>query len=389
MTEGNERRKADEGASYLRWVIPIVLVVAAGVGVLAVARLQPEVEALEPPKPVVVNVKTWKVEALPELADTFDASAIVEPNKVVAVAAEVSAQIEQIARRESDVVWRGRTFVAGSVLEEGQVVREGDPLVHLNTDLLQARYDRALAQHEYDEREYRRISGLLERGTTSKTELEDARTRRDIAKALLDEAARELDRATIRAPLDGILNRLPMEVGEFASPGSVVAEIVEIDRAKVVVDIPERDVHYVAVGQRAEVIVRAPDERTLMGEITYLSELADERTRTTRTEITVDNRDHQLRCGQIVTARLTRRILKDVIMIPLGSVIPLEIGRVVYVVDDEGKAARRTVELGLIRGRDVQVLGGLDVGEQLIVVGHRYVGPGQPVSVVKPVALQP
>ncbi|MBU0617299.1 MAG: hypothetical protein KKI02_06265, partial [Planctomycetes bacterium] len=124
------------------------------------------------------------------------------------------------------------------------------------------------------------------------------------------------------------------------------------------------------------------EETRLTGQVSYISELADELTRTTRVEITVGNPEHRLRSGQIIRARLTRRVLTDVIMIPLGSVIPLEQGRVVYVAND-GQAERREVELGLIKGRSVRILSGLKAGDRVIVAGHRYVGPGQPVTVVE------
>jgi membrane fusion protein (multidrug efflux system) len=173
-----------------------------------------------------------------------------------------------------------------------------------------------------------------------------------------------------------------MEVGEFAVPGDQVAEIVEIDRVKVVVDVPERDVHYLRVGDTAEVLGYAQKDLQRRGAITYINELADEYTRTTRLEIALDNRDHRFRSGQIVRARLTRRVLSDVIMIPLGAVIPLEHGKAVYIVNAE-HAQRREVELGLIKGRRVQVLRGLSEGDRLIVAGHRYVSPGQSVNVVE------
>jgi membrane fusion protein (multidrug efflux system) len=162
-----------------------------------------------------------------------------------------------------------------------------------------------------------------------------------------------------------------------------VAEVVNIDPVKIVVDVPEREVHYLAVGDEATVVARLPETRVFVGRITYISELADELTRTSRLEILIDNPEYLLRSGQIVRARLTRRLLEDVIMIPLSAVIPLEHGRVVYVVNDDDQAERREVELGFITGRDVRVLGGLEPGARLIVVGHRYVGPGQPVVITE------
>jgi membrane fusion protein (multidrug efflux system) len=367
------------------------LVVAATVLVVLVAMMPQDEEsapALEIPP---VNVKIEVVEAIPELADTFTLSAVVEPYRVVNVAAEVAGRIERFGERAAARTWRGRLLPAGSAIEEGEPIEQGDPIVYLNKELLQARFERTEAQFEYDRTEFERIADLYRRDVTSKTEYEDARAKHDVSKAVRDEAFRNLARAEIVAPTSGILNRLPMELGEYASPGDEVAEIVDIDQVKVVVDVPEREVYYLNVGDSAEMLAHAPQETSLTGAISYISELADADARTTRLEITVDNRDHQLRSGQIVRARLVRRVLNDVIMIPLGSVIPLERGRVVYVVEN-GQAQRRLVELGFIKGRSVQVLAGVDVGDSLIVAGHRYVGPGQPVTIVadeRPAAQSP
>jgi membrane fusion protein (multidrug efflux system) len=363
--------------------MPVVLVLGAVVLAALVALMpkarEPEIPVETPP----VNVSIQKITPLPQLADTFELTAVVEPFRVVEVAAEVAGRIERYGERAAAADWVGRTYPAGSKVKEGDPVAAGCPLVHLDRSILQAQYDRAAAQFEYDDREYRRHLDMYERNAASQTEVENARTKRDVSKATLEEARVQLERTTVAAPIGGVLNRLPAEIGEFVSVGDVVAEIVDIDTVKVVVQVPERDVTYMAEGKTAEVVVSGPDARQLEGEITYISELADPQTRTSRLEITVDNREHVLRSGQIVRARLTRRVLHDVIMIPLYAVIPLEHGKAVYVVDDAQKAQRREVELGLLKGRDVQILSGLAAGDRLIVAGHRYVGPGQAVAIIE------
>ena len=84
----------------------------------------------------------------------------------------------------------------------------------------------------------------------------------------------------------------------------------------------------------------------------------------------------------IVRAQISRRTIRNAIMIPLSSIIPLEEGRSVYVIS-ENRAERRDVELGIIRGTQAQVVSGLQVGDILVVAGHRQIGPGQLVNVVK------
>lgn len=382
------------------WVrLPLSKVIAVGLvlsGVVAVATiwsLPANVEPIPPAEPVPVNVTVQTVEPVPELADTFKLTGIVQPRTVVQVAAEVSGRIEAYGKRMQEINRPGGVLPAGSPIAEGQPVTEGDPLVILNRDLIQARYDRVAAQFEHDEHEYQRILGLYERGSASPNELRRAQRTRDVSKAELDEARNSLERTTIVAPTNGILNTWGVEVGEYASPGQPVAEIVDIDAVKVSVDVPERDIRHLRVGHTAEITPLASESEPVTGTVTYINALADEATRTTRVEVTVDNRlpkdspaaadgrEYRLRSGQIVNVQLVRRVLEDAIMIPLDSVIPLEEGTEVYVVNS-GKAQRRPVEIGFIRGRNVQAVSGLQPGERLIVAGHRLVSPGQPVNVI-------
>ena len=210
------------------------------------------------------------------------------------------------------------------------------------------------------------------------------RPRNSINQAQLEQARVRLERTRIVAPLAGTLNNLLVEEGEYVTsmPPVVVAEIVDTSVVKVVVDVPERDLPFLTLGDQAEVMADLKGRRqTLTGTITFISELADLRTRSTRLEITLPNQEDLLHSGRIVQVRLTRQILRDAILIPLLAVIPMEEGRAVYVVE-ASKAQRRTVELGIIRGDRVQVRSGLRPGDQLIVAGHRFVAPGQDVAVV-------
>ena len=347
-------------------VLVLVVAVCLAARSITKARSERKLEAAEPPP---TNVEVQVVKALPEMADTLLLPAVVEPNRIVKVAAEVAGRVERIHVKE------------GSPCEKGELV------IEINTDLLQAEYERARAQARYDEREYDRTKFLYEQGgDVTESELEQAISRMELSGATLATAKAMLERAKIAAPAAGILNRLPVEEGEYVSPGMVVAEIVDMDTAKVAVRVPESDVPFLATGDKAEVLAAVKgEEREFQGPISYISELADEGTRSTRAEISVDNRQRELRSGQIVRVRLLRRVLKDVIMIPLYAVIPLEEGKAVYVVEEgseEMTAQRRDVKLGVIKGEEVQIESGLEPGDRLIVAGHRFVAPGQRVEVV-------
>ncbi|MGB2820289.1 MAG: efflux RND transporter periplasmic adaptor subunit [Phycisphaerae bacterium] len=356
--DGTRRRRR----GGIRAAIVVTLVLLLGAGFVVVVAVLPAPATKLPSKRLApVNVTAPPIEPIRNYRDTFKLPGSVEPNRVVRVAAEVAGRVESIPCRE------------------GQPCRTGEKLVLLNTDLLQAEYDQAKASMQFDAREASRMEELVGRGAATTNELDQARTKAASSQAALAAAKARLDRAVISAPIPGVLNRLPVEVGEYVSPGDAVAEIVDIDTAVVVADVPERDIHHLKVGQSEEVLVDPLAGTRVVGTIRYINEVADPRSRTTRVEIEVDNRRRLLRSGQIVTVVLLRRVLDRVIMIPLDAVIPLEKEYRAYVVED-GKAQPRTVKLGFLKGRSVSVLSGLDAGDRLIVKGLQYVGPGQPVA---------
>ncbi len=365
MSDSSPRTKTGrKSRTWLRTVITLVILLGAIAVLAAITQIPaPKREAVVTEAPPV-NVSVMTVTAEPVLPDTFDLPAAVEPNRIVAVAAEVAGGIEQIPPKE------------------GCVVQAGDLLVQLNTDLIKPQVEIARAQFNRDKIQYERMAALVKTDATSRSDLDDATTKLATSEAQLKEVEARLQRTHIVAPITGILNDLPVEEGEYVQVGTAVAEIVETDPVKVVVQVPERDIPFFSVGQKTEVLADIKErEQSATGAITFISELADLQTRSTRLEITVPNKGGLLRSGQIVRARLTRRILENVVMIPLRAVIPMEEGKAAYVVES-GLAQRRDVTLGVIKGDRVQVTRGLQPGDQLIISGHRFVAPGQKVNVV-------
>lgn len=372
-------------------VIGIVALAAGSVFVLW--KFLPERnnnQAPTPPPPVPVSVLV--VEPLAEVDDAFQIPGAVEANRVVDVAAEVAAQVEAYAGPEDKLGPSSQPIhgpASAGVLDEGASVRAGQPLVYLNTDLLLAQRDSAKAEYDFQTREWKRMQDLKKKGVATGMELDQVVMRRDVAAAALELAEANLERTTIVAPISGVLNSLPAEIGEYVAPGTVVAQIVDIDTVKIVLDVPERDIGYLRVGNEETIICGIDKPEEITGNITYISELADPATRTTRIEITVDNPpDEQgrrkLRSGQIVQAKIRRRTLKNVIMISLESVVPLEKGYIAYVSED-GVAKKRvlTLDSSLFFGQKIRVADGLHAGDRLITSRDSRLGPGQKVEEVE------
>ena len=361
MSDLSTHQKA--GRSFRRHAVKIVIVVGALCALAAIKAMPPKDTTVSPAEKKPVNVAVLTLTAEPNVPDTFDLPATVEPNQVVRISAEVAGRIERIGP------------------EKGQQVHAGDLLIQINADLLEPQKASAAAQLQRDRIEYERMKELVSKQATAKRDLDDAATRLQVSQAALDEISARVDRTRISAPCSGILNELPVEEGEYVDPGNPVASLVDIDTVKVVVDVPERDIAFFGLGETARIVTDIRGEtRMWSGRITFISALADERTRSTRMEITLPNPDRALHSGQIVKVRLTRRRLKDALFVPLLAVIPMERGNAVYVAEGDA-AQRREVELGIIKGDRVQILRGLAPGDRLIVAGHRLVASGEKVKI--------
>lgn len=359
----SEQQKKSRRSRAVRMAGPLVILLAGAAFVVFAAGLSDKPRSVPSPEQPAANVNVQTVQARDRFAETFVLPGVVEPVLTVKVAAEVPGRIDRLE------------------VDEGRTVKQGQTLLRLNTELLKADYDQAKAQAEFDQREQKRITDLRQRNVATEMEFDQVITKAAASRATLESAKARLDRATIVAPISGVLNRLPVKAGEYVQPGQCAAEIVDVSKVKVVVDVPERDVPFIKVGAEEEVTLPFRDQ-TVKGTVTYVSALANDQSRTTRVEITVDNQDRLLHSGLIVSARLVRRVLDQVVLIPLRAVVPLEQGKAVYVVEG-GKAQSRQVRLGSFKGSSVQVIEGLKPGEILIVPGG-LVGPGQKVNIVGP-----
>jgi membrane fusion protein, multidrug efflux system len=360
-----------------RIILPLAMLVAlASLAGCQGKKPPPPPDTTRPP----VNVSIMTIVPLASKTDAFDLHAKVEPNRVVHVAAEVDGRIEEICCEE------GARVTAGS---------DAKPIIKLNTDLLDAKFEQAKAKSDIDALDHKRMKRLHSSGTSTESELQRSKAQADTSKAILDEAQAMRDRTKIFPPINGVLNNRPVEKGDYVQPGTIVAEIVDTDTVKIVAHVPERDIHFLKLGDKTKIIYTYQRQgRSRDAKITFISKISHARSLTTRIEVKVDNSSGEFFSGQIVKVRLKRREMKNVIMIPLDAVIPMPQGDgqsryAAYVV--EGDLAKRrigiVIDLSFIEGKNVRLVSGLKAGEKLIIAGHRYVGPDQAIRVIDPTTL--
>ena len=207
--------------------------------------------------------------------------------------------------------------------------------------------------------------------------LESAQAGIESAQALVAAAEREVDRLTMVAPFDGLLESKTAELGSLMQPGSLCGTVLRLDPIRVVGFVPETDISRVNEGSLAGARLTTGQEVT--GQVTFVSRSADPQTRTFRVEVTVPNQDLAIRDGQTAEIMISADGAAAHFL-PQSSLTLNDEGTLgVRIVQDGGIVAFKAVEL-LRDGIDGIWVGGLPDKADVIVVGHEFVIEGVNVA---------
>lgn len=263
--------------------------------------------------------------------------------------------------------------------KEGARVHRGDLLVKLNDADLKAQLTRAVFRRDLAEIKERRLAKLL--GSRSITDEEYDVAVNDLnvqrAEVALVEAA--IGKTEIRAPFEGIVGLRFVSEGAFVNATSRIATLQSLDRVKVDFSVPEKYGPRIKSGTTIAFSVAGVD-RKFQGEIYAVEPRIDAATRTLQLRALCPANDGQLLPGTFASVELTLSEIGDAILVPSVAVIPGVSEKYVFVVQD-GKAARRSVQVGTRTETAVQIVDGLKPGDVVITSGIQQLRGGLAVNV--------
>ena len=263
---------------------------------------------------------------------------------------------------------------------EGQTVQKGALLAKIDVSAHKAALEHAKAAYNLASDLYERRRRLYANKIIAREELEQSETQLKLALTDLDQIKVRYDHGFPKSPIAGIVNHLYVDVGEYADIGKPIADIVNIDRIKINVQVPELDVRYVKKGQKTPIKIDAFAERSLIGTVDFVSFKADPATKTFLVRSVIDNPGHEIRPGMIGRVVFVRRMIPDAVAAPLFAIVDKGGERIVFV-EKEGVAESRVISIGVIEGDRVEITSGLDIGDHLIVKGQTEVEDGMRVIV--------
>lgn len=269
--------------------------------------------------------------------------------------------------------------------QKGQSIKKGDVIARIDMADRMARLKEAEALVERFAIAYEAAQKLSKKQYRSKVQLAEAVSDLETAKSGLRSIRVDIERTTIRAPFDGILDDVLVDIGDYVAVGDVSASVVDLDPILVVGDATERVASNLSVGDKA--IVKPVGGNQQEGVVSYVSKIGSSATRTFRVEISLANPGGVIAEGVTAELKLDMGTLKAHFLTP--AVLTLsdsgELG--VKVVDADNMVRFHTVQL-IDDTPDGMWVTGLPDEAELIVVGQEFVKSGQKVEGV-PVAKEP
>lgn len=375
-----------------------------------------------------------------DITSTVTATGTVQPEVEVVITSEVPGEIIELPVKDGDSVSKGDLLVrVNPDTLEAQVKQQEAALASTRSSAAQRRAE--MLQAELD---FKRLQDLFEKGFTTQDELDQAKTRVEVASAAhesakfqiqrqemqLKEANDQLAKASLYSPIDGTVVSLASELGDrvvgtgqFA--GTEIMRVADLGNMEVNVDVSEADIVNIEIGDTAKIEVDAIADEELRGTVTEIANSAvttnarsQEQLTTFSVIVKLDTPASRLRPGMSATADIETDTVTGVIKIPLGSVVVRsknevegkkddtkndtkedqkdwggdngdgkrkkdERVRVVFV-DQDGIAKIRKVETGIADRDSIEIKSGLNDDERIITGSYsaltRELKDGSPIK---------
>lgn len=314
------------------------------------------------------------------------------PGGMIPVVTAAIRQGEIVERLEAVGSVRAReavtitTKVAGIVtairFQEGQRVREGDVLLELDAAALRAELDQARAASDNARQQLNRARALPAGQAVSQARVDELETLARAAEGRVRQAQARIEELRLVAPFSGRVGLRQVSPGALIQPGTPVTTLDDTARVRVEFSIPEVAFARVQPGNRVIARSAAYPGRAFEGRVALVDTRIDPATRTVRLISEFDNADEALKPGLFLTVELTLQSRPNALIVPEEALDPVGDRTFVYVIR-EGRARRAEVQLGLRLPGEVELRGGVNPGEQVVVRGLQRLRDNAPVRVTE------
>ncbi len=299
-----------------------------------------------------------------DIADNIDLVGTIDANNDVAIVSEAQGKVTKVL---ADV---GDYRPAGSVL------------IQIDDELARAAMGAAQVNFEKAKKDYERFQELSKEKAVTESQLENAELAYETANDQYVVARRQYEDTKVTTPISGIVTSRVVDIGNYVNSKTVVADVVDISKLKTTVNVDEHDVFNLKVGDKVEISTGVYPGVEFSGSIKTISAKGDA-SHTYPVEVDFSNsKEHPLKAGMFAHVLFAKKTGGKYLVIPRQALVGSVEEPQVYVVEN-GIAKLRNVVVGTTYNNYLEVLSGLNEGENVVVNGQNNLQDGNKVSIVE------
>lgn len=320
---------------------------ALAIGVLAWKVFFTGGQEIEDEQPLAVTIATTQRIDKPNV---LQLTGSVEGLTSTIISSHINGRVSEVLVEDGQLVAKGQTLVKLEAIEQ-----ENDVIIAQNT------VDQNMAKYENEKSDYHRYETLWRQGACSRQQMDSARTRllavqADLAaaRATLGTAYKKLSDTQIISPVTGVVANKELNPGQIIEPSSRLMTIEQIDAVHVVIQLEQRFISALKIGDMLEITVDAYPGKAFIGAINVMSPVANSENRMFRIKAKVDNSQQLLKPGMFVQARLKLGEPVNVLAVPQQSVLGQKGQQYIYTLEKD-RAKRVRVETGELIGENIEI----------------------------------
>jgi RND family efflux transporter MFP subunit len=273
-------------------------------------------------------------------------------------------------------------FKYGGLLEhlyvkEGNHVDKGQRLAQASSPTLENSLRSAQATLEQAQDAYDRLKKVHDNGSLPEIKWKEMEANLEKAQAAFDLANAMMAENVITAPFSGNISAVNAEIGENIPPLKPILSLINTEKLSVKISVPEDEIAKVHIGDPAEIVIPALNDRHYIGQVTEKSMTSTLLTHSYPVKVLVEQPDNELFPGMIGKVMLKADV-NNGIVVPANAILINQEGKFVWV-EEDGRATRRFIQISGYSGNGVIVSEGLQSGDRVIVEGYQKVSEGMKV----------
>lgn len=290
-----------------------------------------------------------------------------------------TAPIEAYA--EADVIAKVHGEVRELLVEEGDEVVKGQILARLDGDRLRLELNESKANLQKLQRDYERNIDLKSKGLISEGDFEKIKFEMQALEASFNLASLELDYTQIRAPIDGVISERYIRLGNTISVGEPAFRVTGLDPLVAYLHVPEREYRHISAGQPVGIQIDAVPGDPIAALVSRVSPIVDPQTGTFKITVEMFDEERRIKPGMFGRISVVYDVHQNALQIPRSAIVEETDSLSVFVVED-GLAVRKTVTTGYGNRGMIEVISGIDDGEQVVTVGQVSLKQDSKVTVI-------